>query len=1104
MIKTEPELESLPLSLGQQAMYIHSDHVDPVIYHFDMVCLIEGEIELDLLNRCLERVVNDNIVLSHKITSINGELCFTPNENKKTEFKLIDAMGMDHSEIAEMLLASTKKLIKTEPLPSYEYLLIQLSEKFHFLVHQVHHISSDYLGEYNFIRNILECYSKSTIDKEHLNSDKHKPPCYIDYVKREQEYINSDASDENRQFWKEWVQRSKNISMIPYDFDTDLDKKKFTPSIYSHIDPELTSAIYRLAEKIKIAPYRIILSAFIFILSKIQNETQQTIGFSNHGRNNPEDQKMLGYFINTAPFSTSFDPEWSCTEAILKISKDFKDHALHYKYPVSLLSSHVGNSQFRESGNPFFKISMNVIRKNGVNTFLKEEMDFNSFKTDNPIEFEPLKLHRFEGGQRNYAVDDIVIHILEDPEDLTICLNYEGSKYKTVTMERFKEQFVTALSDIVKNPDRKVNSLKTVQNSKEIMDLSECRDISLFNPLENSIPDFIKRWGKATPGNCAVRMGNKTLTYLEMDLKVNSIANLFINFGVKKGETIGVHLDRSLELSPILMGIMRAGAVYLPLDPSYPIGRLEYMVEDSSVKVIVTEDENTALWEGSDKRAVTRSELNKLAGEMASSQPQVDVNPDDQAYVIYTSGSTGKPKGVEVSHRGAINLAYSQKKLFETTELSNILGFASISFDASVWEMLMAFGVGGTFVSASRDEILPGAPLKKVLEENRITHVTLPPSILSHLPEDDFPDLENIIVAGEACSKRLVKTWGKDRKFFNAYGPTETTVCATVARCTPEMHSTPIGRAIGETRVYVLDGNNALVAPGLVGELHVSGPSLALGYRNKPELTGKSFIKNPWGTPPYDRLYKTGDLVRWNSYDQLEYVGRVNTMIKLRGYRIELGEIEANLRDHTDVLEAVVKVIELDGEEPYLAAYLVTNKGKEIDRHEIKEMISRVLPEYMIPSAYVKVDTLPLTTSGKIDKKALPIPAESDRKTTTDIIHISNSYEMIIAEVWKAILNLDHIGKKDNFFDLGGHSLLLLKTQDLIEKTMKVKLSTTDLFKYPTVESLAEWIQKLDMRDDEASVEEEKESVKLNAEEKAAQRKNRQKSLRSKRLKSRR
>ncbi len=1103
MKRTDSNITDIPLSLGQQAMYIHSDRINSVVYHYDMILLIEGKIDFELLNECLTKCISDNIALSHEVVKIGSELWFKYQDNNKTELKYFDARGIDMSEAYKLLSESTDSLIKKRQFPSHAYFLIHLEEGFHFLVHQGHHIISDFLSEYNFIQELVSLYSIAIEDRESLKSYTSKSPSYLDYVKRETQYVNSDESSIDRKYWDEWVKKSKTISMIPYDYTGSLKEKVFTPSIYYNLDNELIRSIYSLSEKMKIAPYRIVLFAFIYVLSKIQNENKHTIGFSNHGRYHPDDFKMLGYFINTTPFMTTINPELSCVDALRKISEDFKAQATHFRYPVSLLSTHLRSSQFRESGNPFFKISVNVLRKNGYNTLLQDDMDFEAFKVDTPCEIGPLKLHRFEAGQRNYSVDDIVLHILEDPNDISLLYNYEGGRYKKKTINRINDQIISVLRDIVAHPDKRVDSLNTVTEIDSLLNLSKCKDSLSHQPSENCIPDFINGWRKSTPDNIALQKDQVRLTYLELDKKVSSYANLLIKLGVNVGDTIGVNLERSLELSCLLMGIMRAGAVYLPLDPSYPIGRLKYMADDASVKIIVTDEENINEWDGSNIKVQSSKEFYNLARNVPVDLPEVSVNPDNLAYIIYTSGSTGKPKGVKITHRGAINLAYSQKKLFNTSASSNVLGFASISFDASVWEMLMAFGVGGTFVAASRDEILPGEPLKKLLIDQKVSHLTLPPSVLVHLPVSEYPDLSTIVVAGEACSKRLAKVWGKNRNFFNAYGPTETTVCATVARCTPEMNSTPIGRPISETRVYVLDRNNSLVAPGIVGELHISGPSLALGYHNKSELTEASFVPNPWGVAPFDRLYKTGDLVRWNSDDQLEYVGRVNTMIKMRGYRIELGEIEATLLDHKEITEAVIKVIEFDGEEPYLAAYVVMNSGSELDRHEIKEFLSKLLPEYMIPSAYIQIDSLPLTPSGKIDKNKLPLPEETDRKTTTDIIHVSNSYEMMIAEVWKAILNLEHVGKKDNFFDLGGHSLLLLKTQDLIQQTMKVELSTTDLFKYSTVEALAEWIQKLDMEDAEANSLQEDDAEKMDADQKAAHRKSKQKSLRSRRLKSR-
>jgi len=1104
MDRKDINLKPLPVSLGQQGMYIHSDGINQKIYHIDNIMLLEGKIDLATLNQCLNQCINENIVLSHEITRVEGELRFIPLANQKVEFQLIDAKDHDNKSVTDLLNFRRDNPSDSERLPPHTYLLMDLGDGYYYFIHHHHHIYSDLLGASNFFHRILSLYAKAFSAKNSSADDSFIPPSFTDYIKREEQYVQSEEGEKDRKFWIDWVKKVKNISTIPYDFITDHHEKAYTESLYLKPDAEISGGIYTLAQKMKLSPYRIIVSAFLFLLSKIQNETQHTIGFSNHGRHHPDDYKMLGYCINTAPFMTSFDPESTCEAAIRKISDDFKNHTPHYRYPVALLSSHLGNAQFRESGNPFFKISVNVMRTTGLNMNFSGHLDFDSFIVDNPLQYGPLKRHRVSMGQRNYAVDDLVLHVLEDPDEMLLIFNYEGSKFRKKTIERLKEQMNTLLSDLVKNPGKTVKLLNTASNPQELLELSKRSEVGLLQPSEKTIPDFIHGWSQLTPENIAVKMGNQSLSYLELENQINAYAHQFIKLGVNQGETVGIHLDRSLELSSILMAIMRVGAVYLPLDPAYPIERLKYMSQDSSVNIIVTDEDKIKLWNGAGFRTITSAEFVGTSINETVAYPEILVESDDLAYVIYTSGSTGKPKGVEVTHRGAINLVYSQRSLLNLTSDSNVLGFASISFDASIWEMLMSFGSGGTFVTASREDIFPGEPLKRLLKEQKISHVTLPPSVLAHLPEDEYSDLHTIIVAGESCSKRLVKIWGKDRNFFNAYGPTEATVCATMARCTPAMSSVPIGKPIGDTKVYVLDSDNSLVAPGLVGELHISGPLLARGYRNKPELTQASFIHNPWDKAPYDRLYKTGDLVRWNSNDQLEYIGRATTMIKLRGYRIELEEIEARLLEHEEIVEVVVKLIEVPDEEPYLAAYIVSSdKERALDRHELKAFVSKLLPEYMVPVAYVQISALPLMPSGKIDKDALPLPAGHDRQTSTDIVHVSDSYEMIIAEVWKAILNLDHIGKKDNFFDLGGHSLLLLKTQDLIQKTLKVELSTTDLFKYSTVETLADWIKKLDSLADGNETLIAPVSDTNNYDLSTSEKKSRQRSLRSKRLKSR-
>jgi amino acid adenylation domain-containing protein len=1092
-----------PVSLGQQAMYIHSNGMNEKIYHIDNVILLEGKIDLILLNKSLKRCINDNIVLSHTIIRLNGELRFTPILNPKCEFQLIDVKDHENKNAADIIKTYIKSSAPAGEIPLHGYFLFELGQDFYYFVHRHHHIYSDLLGEINFISQLFGWYAQASAATELSASTIQKPPSYNDYIVREQQYIKSPESKKDKMFWSEWFKNPKTMSMLPYDHLSDSDEKKMTEPIYYHLDSEIIGGIYDLAQTLKIAPYRIIISVFLFLLSKIQNETQHTIGFSNHGRHHSDDFKMLGYCINTTPFMTSIDPDSSCTEAVKKISADFKNHISHYKYPVSLLSSYLGNAQYRDSGNPLFKISVNVLKKNKLKLIFLEAMDLDSFMVDDPDQYGPLKMHRVEMGQRNYAVDDIVLHVIEDREDFTLIFNYEGSRYSKKTIERFIEQFNCSIVDLLNDPDQPVKSLNSVKDPQELLELSKCTTIEPLHPSETIIPDLIHGWSISTPLTIAVRMGTETLSYSEFDRKINVYANHLIALGVRKGDTVGVNLHRSLVLSSLLLAIMRAGAVYLPLDSTYPIDRLKYMSQDSAVSLIITDDANIDQWQSFDINAITLPQFDDRSNSEKTAPPNISILTDDLAYVIYTSGSTGKPKGVEISHRGAINLAYSQRKILDLSSASNVLGFASISFDASIWEMLMAFGSGGTFVTASRDETFPGEPLQTLLTQQKISHVTLPPSVLAHLPENEYPHLSTIIVAGEACSKYLVNIWGKDRNFFNAYGPTESTVCATIARCTPEMSSVPIGRPIGETRVYVLDSENALVAPGIVGELHISGPLLARGYRNKPELTQASFIKNPWAEAPYDRLYKTGDLVRWNSNDQLEYIGRGNSMIKLRGYRIELQEIEATLVDMAGIIEAVVKLIAVKDEEPYLAAYIVLDSKRALDRHEIKQTISKVLPEYMLPAAYVQISALPLNPSGKINKDELPVPVGSDRQTSTEIIHVSNAYEMTIAEVWKAILNLDHVGKKDNFFDLGGHSLLLLKTQDLIQKTLKVDLATTDLFKYSTVESLAEWIKKLDSEAESGETTFAEPLDQKDSELRSNEKKSRQQSLRSKRLKSR-
>jgi amino acid adenylation domain-containing protein len=482
------------------------------------------------------------------------------------------------------------------------------------------------------------------------------------------------------------------------------------------------------------------------------------------------------------------------------------------------------------------------------------------------------------------------------------------------------------------------------------------------------------------------------------------------------------------------------------------------MLEDSRVSVLLTESWLLESMPQSIAR-VTCLEIERRNIDQCS-QENLDYGgtPENLAYVIYTSGSTGQPKGVLVTHRGIPNMAAAQAQTLGVTAESRVLQFASLSFDASIFEIMMALANGATLCLGSQESLLPGPRFVELLRGEQVTVATLPPTVLANLPDAELPELNTLTVAGEACSAEVVARWGEGRRFFNLYGPTEATVWTTWAECEAGAGRPTIGRPVSNTQVYVLDTGMRPAPLGVSGELYIGGVSLARGYLNRPELTAEKFIPNPFGSEAGARLYRTGDVVRWLANGQLDFVGRVDGQVKVRGFRIECGEVEAALEEHDTVRESVVIAREDDPGDKRLVAYVVPAPGLTPTVAELRDQIGGRLPSYMIPTSFVFLEALPLTPNGKLDRQALPQPEGYLPEMEATYVAPQSEIEHTIAGIWQEVLRVEKVGVNDNFFTLGGHSILLARVHTKLHEVFDQGLTLLDLFKYPTVAALARFL----------------------------------------------
>jgi len=582
---------------------------------------------------------------------------------------------------------------------------------------------------------------------------------------------------------------------------------------------------------------------------------------------------------------------------------------------------------------------------------------------------------------------------------------------------------------------------------------------------ERCAHELFEQWVAKSPNALAIAFEEKKFSYGELNRRANQLAHYLRQLGVGPDERVAICLERGLERIVAALAVWKAGGAYVPLDPAYPVERLSYMVKDSAPSLLLTEGPMAERFEGVDhklKMIDLVAEADRWKDHPTANPDCTGLRPENLAYVIYTSGSTGLPKGAMLHHRGLCNLAATQAAAFSIGPESRALQFASFGFDASVFEMVMALCHGASLYVMGKEEVLAGEALEKAVADNRITHAILPPAALAGLPETVMLEtLQTLMIGGDAVSEALVRRWSDGRKLINAYGPTEVTVWATTYECDGGKRSAPpIGRAVANARVYVLNEQGEPAPVGVTGEIYVGGAGVGRGYLNRAELTAERFVPDPYIEDTKDsgaRMYRTGDLGRWRADGQIEFLGRNDFQVKVRGFRIELGEIEARLAEHAGVQDAVVLMREETAGDKRLVAYYTCqeegNNREAITAEELRASLAANLPEYMVPAAYVQLEKLPLTANGKLDRKALPAPDE-EAYAKQQYEEPQGEMERKLAEIWAEVLKLERVGRHDNFFSLGGHSLLAVT---LIERMRRIglKVDVRELFAAPTLATLA-------------------------------------------------
>src|SRR4028119_1823895 len=898
-LEKQPQLTgdspSFSLSHGQQAIwFLYQMAPQSVAYNIYTTVRISSSLDLGAWHRAWLRIVERHQVLRTTYTQRDGQPVQVVHLYQEVDVKVTDASSWSEDYLKKQILAEAECPYNLETGPVLRVHLFTRSPEEHIQLLAMHHIAGD-MWSFDILLNELQVLyaaevktlpqaSLQVIENSHISNSQTDnilsvpKLSYTDYVRWQTEILTSSSCEQLSAYWHKQLVGELPLLDLPLD--------KLRPSVQTYrgathiikLDEELLKRLRQFSESEKTSLYRIFLAAFFVLFYRLSGQEDILVGCPVAGRSGREEfEGIVGYFTDPVVLRANLEGNPTFKEFLAQVRRTVSEAKEHQDYPFPLLVKELAPER-DPARPPLFQVSL---------TWQKHRWYENAPKSS--LVMLPYLI---EGHQRGAAFD-LDLAIIEIGSEFHFCWQYNTDLFEATTVERIAGNYQTLLLSILSNPEQSISALPLLTEAERYQLLVEWNNTTKEYPLNNCIHQlFEERVGK-TPGSVAVVYEDEQLTYGELNAKANQLAHHLRTLGVGPEVLVGICVERSLEMIVGLLGILKAGGAYVPLDPAYPPERLAFMLEDAQVSVLLTQTRLVESLPKHQARIVCLDTDWEIIEGQREENPGCSLTSENLAYVIYTSGSTGRPKGVLVRHRGLCNLATAQIQIFDVNLSSRVLQFASLSFDVATSDWVIALCSGATLCIASNNALLAGSGLIEVLRDRAITHIELPAAVLGVLPKEELPTLGTIIVGGEAVWADLVAKWSSGRRFFNAYGPTESTVCATIAECSDSSESPPIGRPIANIQVYILDAQLQPVPIGIPGELYIGGAGLARGYLNQPELTAYRFILNPFTNEPGDRLYKTGDLARYLSDGNIEFLGRLDDQIKIRGFRIELGEIEA-------------------------------------------------------------------------------------------------------------------------------------------------------------------------------------------------------------------
>ena len=1042
--------QPLPLSWAQQRLWFldQLDRAAGAAYHLPAALRLRGRLDRPALQASLDRIVERHEVLRTTFVAIDGEPAQRIHAAQAFELPLLDLRARPDAERAaqELAVEEAHAPFDLSRGPLLRGRLLQLAEDEHILLLTQHHIVSDGWSIGVLVRDLSALYGAFAQGRPDP-----LPPLpiqYADYAVWQRDTLTPDTLREQAAYWKRQLSGAPELLALPTDRPRPAVQRYVGGQVSQALSPTLSATLRQFCQRHGVTLFTAGLTAWSVLLSRWCGQQDVVIGIPAANRKHDALESLIGFFVNTSALRIRLDDAPTVEALLASIQQQWIEAHAYQDVPFEQVVEALQPTRSL-SHSPVFQVMLAMNNTPG-----------------GVLDLPGLNLQAVEPATRTTHFD-LTLYLQDDGEQIECRFAYASDLFDRTTIERMARQFERVLHGMVADPSQAIDRLPLLDEAERRQVVETFNATSAPYPADGLIHQLFEQQASADPDAVALLHNDESLSYGELNRRANRVAHALIAQGVGLDDRVAIGMERGIALMVSLLGVLKAGAAYVPLDPAYPVERLTYMLRDSAPSALLTQSSLQAHWTSNELPVLVLDD-DGLSPELAAHPSHNPVVPAlcsrNLAYVMYTSGSTGEPKGVMVEHRSVLRLVINNS-FAPLTRQDVVVHAAKIAFDAATWEVWGGLLNGARVLLIDQADLLEPARLMQVLVAGQATAAFLTVSLFnqySNVLAPILPQFRHLLIGGEAVDARTVRrvlAATPPQRLVNGYGPTETTtfaVTCAIDAVAEQATSIPIGRPIANTRVYILDRHGEPVPVGVSGEIHIGGPGVARGYWNRPQLTAERFLRDPFVNDPQARMYQTGDLGRWLPNGAIEYLGRNDFQVKLRGFRIELGEIEATLSKQPHVRGVVVIAREDVPGDKRLVAYLTMQDGHSLSAPALRDALAQELPEYMLPSAFVQLEQWPLTPNGKLDRQALPAP-DQQAAATREYAAPEGETEQAIAAIWQELLGLERIGRNDHFFDLGGHSLLAVQMIARLRKVLGVDVALRDLFVHAHLHAFAQF-----------------------------------------------